>query len=162
VGGASKTTSVDLANRSLSKTKEQFKANNIDLDSHDIIVEDVFNYFKYAVKKHLKFEIVILDPPSFARSKKNTFSAAKDYSNLIKEAIRVTEEYGIIIASTNHGSFTMEKFKSFIDKAFNDSGWKYDILEEFSLPDDFAVSEEYIEGNYLKVIFIRKLRNYNE
>lgn len=161
LGGATKTTSVDLANRSLSKTKEQFKVNNIDLELHEIIVEDVFNYFKYAIRKNLKYEIVILDPPSFARSKKHTFSAAKDYASLVKEAIRVTEEYGIIIASTNHSSFDMAKFKGFIDKAFTESGWRYDILEEFSLPEDFRVSEEYKEGNYLKVVFIRKLRDFN-
>ena len=74
---ASKTTSVDLANRSLSKTIEQFSVNEIDYEAQDIIVEDVFLYFKYAAKKKMKFDMVVLDPPSFARSKKYTFSAAK-------------------------------------------------------------------------------------
>ena len=55
LGNAKKTTSVDLANRSLSKTREQFSINKIDYENHEIIVEDVFNYFKYAVKKDLKF-----------------------------------------------------------------------------------------------------------
>ena len=81
LGGASKTTSVDLANRSKSKTIEQFSVNGIDYDAHDIIVEDVFNYFKYAVRKQLSFDMVILDPPSFARSKKHTFSAGNRREN---------------------------------------------------------------------------------
>ena len=51
LGGASKTTSVDLANRSLSKTIEQFSVNEVDYEAQDIIVEDVFLYFKYAPKK---------------------------------------------------------------------------------------------------------------
>src|SRR5690606_1794097 len=55
LGGATKTTSVDLANRSLSKTREQFSINGIDLEAHDIVVEDVFQYFKYAVRKEKKF-----------------------------------------------------------------------------------------------------------
>ncbi len=71
IGGATKTTSVDLANRSKSKTIEQFSVNGIDFEAQDIIVEDVFHYFKYAVRKELKFDVVILDPPSFARSKKH-------------------------------------------------------------------------------------------
>ncbi|MEH7524525.1 class I SAM-dependent rRNA methyltransferase, partial [Bacillus sp. JJ1503] len=50
LGGALKTTSVDLANRSKSKTIEQFSVNDIDYEAHDIIVEDVFHYFKYAVR----------------------------------------------------------------------------------------------------------------
>lgn len=156
LGGAVKTTSVDLANRSLNKTIEQFSINGIDYEAQDIIVEDVFNYFKYAVKKKLKFDMVILDPPSFARSKKYVFSAEKDYKNLLKEAIAITEDNGIIVASTNCSSFGMGKFKGFIDTAFKESGEKYKILEEFSLPEDFRTMKEYPEGNYLKVVFIKK------
>ncbi|PKM51675.1 MAG: RlmI/RlmK family 23S rRNA methyltransferase [Firmicutes bacterium HGW-Firmicutes-7] len=157
LGGARKTTSVDLANRSLSKTREQFIINDIDCSAQDIIVEDVFNYFKYAIKKKLKFDIVILDPPSFARSKKHTFSVAKDYVNLLNEAIEITEENGIIIASTNYSNINMDMFKMFIDKAFKNANLKYELVEEFSLPHDYSVINEFKESNYLKVIFIKKL-----
>ncbi len=114
LGGAVKTTSVDLANRSLPKTIEQFSVNGIDPEAHNIVVMDVFKYFKYAVKKALKFEMVILDPPSFAKSKKFTFSAGKDYTNLLKDTISITEDNGVIIASTNCSTFDMKKFKSFM------------------------------------------------
>lgn len=157
LGGAVKTTSVDLANRSLSKTIEQFSINEIDYEAQDIIVEDVFHYFKYALKKNLKFDLVILDPPSFARSKKYTFSAAKDYKDLLKETIALTEEHGVIVASTNCSTFSMKKFKAFIDTAFKEMSGKYKIKEEFSLPDDFKTIKEFQEGNYLKVVFIEKL-----
>ncbi len=157
-GGAEKTTSVDLANRSKSKTIEQFSVNGIDADTQDIIVEDVFKYFKYAVKKELKFDMVILDPPSFARSKKFVFSAEKDYTNLLKEAIAITENNGIIVASTNSSSFGMGKFKGFIDTAFKESKSQYKIIEEFSLPVDFRTIKEIPESDYLKVVFLKKLK----
>ena len=156
LGGATKTTSVDLANRSKSKTIEQFSMNGIDYEAQDIIVEDVFHYFKYAVKKNLKFDLVILDPPSFARSKKVTFSAAKDYTNLLKQAITITEDHGVIVASTNSAAFDMKKFKGFIKTAFQECNEKYEILEEYSLPEDFRTIKEFPEGDYLKVVFIRK------
>ena len=155
-GGATKTTSVDLANRSKSKTIEQFSMNGIDYEAQDIIVEDVFHYFKYAVKKNLKFDLVILDPPSFARSKKVTFSAAKDYTNLLKQAITITEDHGVIVASTNSATFDMKRFKGFIKTAFQECNEKYEILEEYSLPEDFRTIKEFPEGDYLKVVFIRK------
>jgi 23S rRNA (cytosine1962-C5)-methyltransferase len=157
LGDAVKTTSVDLANRSLNKTIEQFHLNGIDDDSQDIIVEDVFHYFKYAMKKQLEFEMVILDPPSFARSKKMVFSAEKDYKNLLKEAISITKDEGIIVASTNSSAFNMKKFKSFIDQAFSETSRKYQLVEEFSLPKDFKTIKEFPEGNYLKVVFIKNL-----
>jgi 23S rRNA (cytosine1962-C5)-methyltransferase len=158
LGGATKTTSVDLANRSKSKTIEQFNVNGIDEGTQEIIVEDVFKYFKYAVKKGLLFDVVILDPPSFARSKKFVFSAEKDYKNLLKEAISITEDNGIIIASTNSSSFGMDKFKGFIDTAFKESNKHYKLMEEFSLPEDFRTNKHYPESDYLKVVFIKKIK----
>ncbi|WP_336992151.1 class I SAM-dependent rRNA methyltransferase [Bacillus toyonensis] len=158
LGGATKTTSVDLANRSLSKTIEQFSVNEIDYEAQDILVEDVFLYFKYAAKKKMKFDMVVLDPPSFARSKKYTFSAAKDYKNLLKETIAITENNGIIVASTNCSAFDMKKFKGFIDTAFKEMNGKYKILEEHSLPEDFRTIDQFKEGDYLKVVFIEKIK----
>ncbi|MGM0846173.1 MAG: class I SAM-dependent rRNA methyltransferase [Bacillota bacterium] len=158
LGGAVKTTSVDLANRSEPKTIEQFSINGIDYAKQDIIVMDVFNYFKYAMKKQLKFDMVILDPPSFARSKKHTFSAAKDYTDLLKQTIAITEKNGVIVASTNASNFDMKKFKSFIDKAFKESGGSYKLMEEFSLPEDFRTMSQFKQGNYLKVVFIEKIK----
>ena len=158
LGGSTKTTSVDLAKRSLKKTSEQFEVNNIDSNYQDIIVEDVFNYFKYALKKKLLFDLVVLDPPSFARSKKRTFSASKDYVNLLKEAIQITKKGGIIVASTNSANFNMMTFSDFIAKAFKELNGKYEIKERFSLPKDFRVLKKFQEGNYLKVVFIKRVK----
>jgi len=157
LGGAIKTTSVDLAKRSLPKTREQFEVNGIDVEAQSIIVEDVFNYFKYAVRKKLMFDMVVLDPPSFARSKKHTFSASKDYVNLLKEAIQITSKNGIIVASTNSANFSMMVFRDFIFKAFKELKGKYKVEESFSLPKDFRVNPKFKEGDYLKVVFIRKI-----
>lgn len=155
LGGSLKTTSVDLANRSRSKTEEQFSINDVDFDKQEIIVEDVFNYFKYAVRKKMLFDMVVLDPPSFARSKKHTFSASKDYVNLLKEAIQITNKGGIIVASTNSANFSMMTFRDFIFKAFKELKMKYKVEESFSLPKDFRVADNFKEGDYLKVVFIR-------
>jgi len=157
LGGAKKTTSVDLAKRSLPKTKEQFEVNSIDASSQNIIVEDVFNYFKYALRKKLSFDMVVLDPPSFARSKKHTFSANKDYVKLLKEVIQITNKNGIIVASTNSANFSMMTFRDFISRAFKELHVRFKVEESYSLPKDFRVNPKFKEGDYLKVVFIRKL-----
>ncbi|MFZ3578370.1 class I SAM-dependent rRNA methyltransferase [Virgibacillus sp. DJP39] len=156
LGGAAKTTNVDLAKRSQSKTIEQFSVNGIDYEQQDIKVMDVFEYFKYAKRKELKFDLVILDPPSFARSKKHTFSTAKDYSGLIKDTIAITEKNGVIVASTNNASFGMKKFKGFIEKAFKETQTNYRVLEEFNLPSDFKTHAHFPQSNYLKVVIVEK------
>jgi len=157
VGGAKITTSVDLAKRSLPKTTEMFEINNIDASTQNIVVQDVFEYFKYAVRKGLKFDMVIADPPSFARSKKYTFSVAKDYTNLLKQIIAITEINGIIVASTNYSSLSRSRFKDFIQNAFSETNCRYKIVEEFALPKDFKVDRDVKQSSYLKVFFIKKL-----
>ena len=147
LGGATKTTSVDLANRSKARTKEHFEINGLSPEAHSIIVEDVFNYFSYAVRKQLKFDIVILDPPSFARSKKRTFSVFKDYTALLEQAIAITEVGGTILASTNYSNGDMKWFKSCVQKAFAHTGKRYDIEAAYTLPDDFRVDGGFREGD---------------
>lgn len=155
IGGATKTTSVDLAKRSFDKTRKMFEINKIDYRKHNIHVMDVFEYFKYAEKKNLKFDLVILDPPSFARSKKYSFSASKDYPSLIEKAIKITNDDGVIVASTNCANFDMKKFKKFVAEAFKNANKKYEILEQYTLPEDFTMHRTYAEGNYLKVLIIK-------
>nr|WP_052455561.1 class I SAM-dependent rRNA methyltransferase [Bhargavaea cecembensis] len=155
LGGAAGTVSVDLAKRSLPKTIEQFSANGIDYEAEEIIVMDVFDYFRYAGRHGKEFDLVILDPPSFARSKKRTFSAAKDYPSLLEDAISITAKGGIIIASTNHAGFGMKKFRGFIEKAFKSAGRRFKIEREFRLPADFRTNRHQMESDYLKVAVIR-------
>ena len=158
LGGAYETTSVDLAKRSLPMTIEQFSVNGIDYEQQQIKVMNVFDYFSYAARHILKFDVVVLDPPSFARTKKMTFSTSKDYPKLIGQAIEITASNGIIIASTNNASFNMKKFKAFIDKAFKEKNKRYKIVEQHQLPGDFVTLEEYPEFNYLKVCIIQLLK----
>lgn len=155
VGGAKETTSVDLAKRSLPKTIEQFSVNGIDFEQQQIKVMNVFDYFRYAQRHQLKYDVIVLDPPSFARTKKMSFSTAKDYPKLLQDALSILEKNGVIIASTNNASFNMKKFKGFIDQAFKNSRVGYKIVEEYQLPEDFRTPKGFPEFNYLKVCFIQ-------
>lgn len=156
--GGAHTTSVDLASRSLEKTEENFRVNGINPETQEIVVEDIFKYFKQAAKEEKKFDVVILDPPSFATSKDNRFSASQDYKDLVKDAIKLNNNEGIIVASTNCAAFNMNKFKRFIDDAYYESDAEYEILEEHTLPEDFAVTEKFPEGNYLKVLILKTFK----
>lgn len=158
LGGAKKTTSVDVANRSKPKTIQQFEANDLDASQQEIIVDDVFQYFKYAARKERTFDLVVVDPPSFAKTKKRTFSAAKDYPKLLKETIELTKHNGVIVASTNSSAVDVKTFKQFIKTACKEKGVAYDILEQYALPDDFRTIAAFPEGNYLKVFFVKVMK----
>ena len=153
MGGASQTTSVDLAKRSRELSQAHFQANGISTDDHRFIVMDVFEYFKYAKRKGLTYDVIVLDPPSFARNKKQTFSVAKDYHKLISQSLEILNPGGIIIASTNAANVSRQKFTEQIDKGF--AGISYQILNKFGLPADFAYNKKDESSNYLKVISMK-------
>ena len=153
MGGASQTTSVDLAKRSRELSQAHFQANGISTDDHRFIVMDVFEYFKYAKRKGLTYDVIVLDPPSFARNKKQTFSVAKDYHKLIAQSLEILNQGGIIIASTNAANVSRQKFTEQIDKGF--AGRSYQILSKYGLPADFAYNKKDESSNYLKVISMK-------
>ena len=153
MGGSSQTTSVDLAKRSRELSQAHFQANGISTDDHRFIVMDVFEYFKYAKRKDLTYDVIVLDPPSFARNKKQTFSVAKDYHKLISQSLEILNPGGIIIASTNAANVSRQKFTEQIDKGF--AGRNYQILNKYGLPADFAYNKKDESSNYLKVISMK-------
>lgn len=153
MGGASQTTSVDLAKRSRELSQAHFQANGLSTDDHRFVVMDVFEYFKYAKRKDLTYDVIVLDPPSFARNKKQTFSVAKDYHKLISQSLEILNPGGIIIASTNAANVSRQKFTEQIDKGF--AGRSYQILNKYGLPADFAYNKKDESSNYLKVISMK-------
>ncbi|MCK4029199.1 class I SAM-dependent rRNA methyltransferase [Streptococcus iners] len=153
IGGAIETTSVDLAKRSCELSKAHFKVNGIELDHHHFVVMDVFEYFKYAKRKGSSYDVIVLDPPSFARNKKQTFSVAKDYHKLISQSLEILNPNGVIIASTNAANVTVEKFRQQIEKGFGSQ--KHGYLAAYRLPADFTINKNDESSNYLKVFTIR-------
>lgn len=153
MGGAIQTTSVDLAKRSRELSQAHFQANGLSTDDHRFVVMDVFEYFKYAKRKGLTYDVIVLDPPSFARNKKQTFSVVKDYHKLISQSLEILNPGGIIIASTNAANVSRQKFTEQIDKGF--AGRSYHVLDKYGLPADFAYNKKDESSNYLKVISMK-------
>lgn len=153
MGGAIETTSVDLAKRSRELSQAHFEANGLNVTNHHFVIMDVFEYFKYAKRKNLTFDLIVIDPPSFARNKKQTFSVAKDYHHLISQALEVLSDDGTIIASTNAANLTVAQFKKQLEKGF--ASVKHEYIRLQQLPSDFTVNKADMSSNYLKVFTIK-------
>lgn len=156
MGGAVKTVNIDVANRSKEKTREQFEVNGLDPDVHEIRVMDIYSYLDYAQKHHLQFDLIVVDPPTFARTKVRTFSAEQDYADLVKEFLEVLAPGGILIASTNAWKISRDDFYQMVSEGFDAVGVDGYLLEEHSLPEDFRINDQYPESNYLKVLVLEK------
>lgn len=153
VGGAAKTVSIDVANRSVDRTKEQFALNGIDAEppQHEIRVMDVFSYLNYAKRHDLSFDLVVCDPPSFARTKKRLFKAEKDYAELAKEVFDLTAPGGLCILSTNHSGYKREAFIEEMSEVGRSHSGHFQLIQSYGLPVDFPTSPD-AESQYLKVL----------
>ncbi len=155
LGGATQTTSVDVANRSKEKTQEQFGVNHLDPESQLIYVMDVFDYIRYAKRKQLSFDTIVLDPPSFARTKKRTFSVAKNYGELIADLASLISYKGVLIASTNAANVSDKQFDQMIQEGLSSVSRSYSYEHSLGLPKDFPSAPATPVSDYLKVRVIR-------
>ncbi|MBS7577525.1 MULTISPECIES: class I SAM-dependent rRNA methyltransferase [unclassified Enterococcus] len=152
MGGALETTSVDLAKRSIELSKAHFELNQIDLSAHRLVVMDTFEYFKYAKRKALKYDLIIIDPPSFARNKRKVFSVQKNYQELIDGALSLLNPNGLIVASTNAQNYPIADFKKMLQNSLK--RYHYEFKEVFRLPSDYRSNPKQNDSNYLKVFVI--------
>ncbi|MBL8965004.1 MAG: class I SAM-dependent rRNA methyltransferase [Phycisphaeraceae bacterium] len=105
------TTSVDISPRYLEWAKRNFRHNGINPDGHRFARMDTFEFFAYANRKGLRYDLIILDPPSFSaanrRRKIPAWSSIEHYPRLIAQAVGLLSPGGLVFASTNTRSLTV-------------------------------------------------------
>ena len=106
--GAKSIDSVDLSNTYLEWAKENFSLNKIDTKNASFIKSDVFTFLKKCKKK---YDIIILDPPTFSNSKStpNVLDINRDYPSLIEASYNLLKPHGILYFSSNSKSLKFDK-----------------------------------------------------
>ncbi len=99
------TVSLDLSKGSLERGRRNFMHNEIPCDGHRFIADDVFDVLPRLERRGEKFDVIILDPPTFSRGRKGrVFRAETGYGRLLELAARCLEPGGWILLSTNCSS----------------------------------------------------------
>jgi 23S rRNA (cytosine1962-C5)-methyltransferase len=152
--GGARVTSLDLSKNYLEWGRRNFALNGIDAAGHDFIFGDAFEWFRRLAKKKRLFDIVILDPPTFSRSKEGgTFQAERDYGALADAALPLLKAGGTLFASTNAAQFAAEDFIGSITGAIERAGRDAALQHYSPQPPDFPI--ERSEPAYLKTIWLR-------
>lgn len=143
LGGAAETVSVDLAKRALEWGKRNFELNELPLDDHKFICSEIFDYFKRARRQGRRFDIIILDPPTFARSKKpkRVFTIADHLGPLIAEALGVLDRDGVMLISTNARAVSVGFLRAAVEQTA--AGRPFRILAVPRPPPDCAADRQH-------------------
>lgn len=130
-GGAVYSETVDLSNTYLDWAKRNFQLNQMDLNAHQIIRADVFQYLEQAVLQKKCFDLIVLDPPSFSNSKKmlDILDIQRDQERLIDGAMNLLDKQGVMYFSNNLRTFTLSE-------AIQARYLVKDVSKQ-SVPDDF-------------------------
>jgi len=96
------TLSVDLSKKSLERGRTNFVVNNLPARGHHFIADDVFEVLPRLSRKGEKFDLIVLDPPTFSRSHRGrTFQVESDFGGLLMAALEVADRDCRILLSTN-------------------------------------------------------------
>src|SRR5437879_3962976 len=96
------TVNIDLSKKSLERGRQNFTLNSLSSDGHQFIADDVRPVLRRMARRGEKFDVIVLDPPTFSRTKGGrAFHVERDFEELIAAALEVAERAGRILLSTN-------------------------------------------------------------
>lgn len=134
LGGARRTVSVDASLAALSRGRHGFELAGIALGrDHAFVAEDVFTWLSKSAKKDERFDLVIVDPPSYSSTKKRRFVAESDYDQLIALAAAIVAPGGRILACCNHRGLARQKLRRLVHQGVRAA--KRDVAQLKDLPD---------------------------
>lgn len=150
LAGAASVHSVDTSARILDWAGRNFAENGVSPDDHPLIHADALEYLRKGSHRGSLYDVIVLDPPSFSTSKKNVFSAAKDYPSLVSLAIEVLSPGGTLVCASNHHKTPSERFLADIAAVARRQRRPMKLLEFHGAGPDFPIELAYPEGQYLK------------
>lgn len=151
-GGAKSTLTVDVSRSVLEWAQKNLDRIGADPAKHRVLEADVMKWLEVSAKKDGPFDIVILDPPSFATTKQSRFSAESDYKKLAAMAIRVLSPGGRLLACTNHKGIGHGKFRRVLQEAAGEAGRTITQMKDWPDPED--VPAEPGKDIQLKTVFV--------
>jgi 23S rRNA (cytosine1962-C5)-methyltransferase len=146
-GGAELVHSVDSSEKAIALTKKNITLNGFDIEQHQSFASDTFDFIK---DKKDVYDLIILDPPAFAKHKDSKHQAMKGYQRLNAEAMRIIKPGGIIFTFSCSQVVDRQLFYDTVVSSAIQAGRVIKVLHHLSQPSDHPVSIFHPEGEYLK------------
>jgi 23S rRNA (cytosine1962-C5)-methyltransferase len=149
-----RTTSLDLSRKYLEWGTRNFALNGLASEGHDFIYGDAFDWLRRLAKKGRVFDVVVLDPPTFSKSKEHgIFRVEKDLGGLVAAALPLIKPNGVLLAAANAATWPAQKFAVSVETAAR-AGRRSVVRQHYvPQPPDFPVS--HAEPAYLKTLWMR-------
>lgn len=157
LGGAKRVTSVDISQGATDAARENFRLNGLDPALHEFVAKDAFEFLDAEKQRGARYDLVISDPPSFAKDKQQTPKAIETYERLHGAGFRVTSPSGLFAAGSCTSRVTPEAFRQTLQVGAERNQRRFQIVHEAGQPIDHPVFAQHPEGRYLKFVVGRVL-----
>ncbi|MBI3853760.1 MAG: class I SAM-dependent methyltransferase [Verrucomicrobia bacterium] len=153
-GGARSVIDLDISPHALASAKRNFRLNLTDqvvaACRHETVQADAFEWLQVS---RAQFDLVVLDPPSFAKSESERTAALNAYRRLTKLGIEHLTDKGILLAASCSAHVTAEEFFEVVRESAAKSGRKFVELQTMGHPPDHPAT--FKEAEYLKAIYLK-------
>jgi 23S rRNA (cytosine1962-C5)-methyltransferase len=156
-GGAAEVISADIGRGLEAAAAANIALNQLNGHRHRFVTDDCFALLDGYAKAGHSFQLVILDPPSFARQKSNLHAAVRAYIRLNALGMRCVEPGGLLVTASCTSQVGPEAFRTLLADAAQQAGVRAQIVHEAGQPADHPVPVGFPEGRYLKCVVARIL-----
>jgi 23S rRNA (cytosine1962-C5)-methyltransferase len=155
-GGARSVLSVDSSAPALELARRNLALNGLDAGRSEWLEADVFGALRKLRDEGRRFDLVVLDPPKFAPTPKDTARAARGYQDINLNALKLLRPGGLLATFSCSGGVSPELFQKIVAGAAADAGASLMLRERFSAAPDHPVLVEFPEGEYLKGLLLER------
>jgi 23S rRNA (cytosine1962-C5)-methyltransferase len=145
--GATAVTAVDSSARAVARIEAHAAANGVRIDA---VEADVFRYLETATPR--AFDLVVIDPPKFARARKDLEAARKGYERLNALALQAVSPGGILVTCSCSQNVDAETFERIVAAGAKQAGRETRVFERRGPAGDHLLPPAFSEGQYLKVL----------
>ncbi|MGB9627080.1 MAG: class I SAM-dependent rRNA methyltransferase [Thermodesulfobacteriota bacterium] len=154
LGGAKEITLIDSSAEALELAEEHFGLNHLKKVQKELIRGDAFEVLR---NLRQKYDIIILDPPPFAKKKGHLPGASRGYKDLNLQAFRLLKEEGLLFTFSCSHHMNWDLFQKVVFSSAVDSGRSIQLLGRLGHPIDHPINLSHPEGEYLKGMVCRVL-----
>lgn len=154
-GGAQRVVSVDIGQGLAESAAENLALNQLSAERHQFLTQDCFDVLQKMTSDGRKFDCIILDPPSFARTRQQRETAIQAYTRLNVLAMRCLNPDGLLVTASCTSQVGPEDFRTMVAQAASDADRRVQVIHEAGHAIDHPVPAHFPEGRYLKFVMAR-------
>lgn len=150
-------TAIDQSSSALKWALENVRANNLSLEKFKVIEADVFSWLKEQKNAGAKADLIVLDPPSFVKSRREINSALRGYKELNTLALQCLNPGGLFVSCVCSHHITPKLYEKILKEAAALNKNKVVVLEQHGPSADHAPAPGFTEGHYLQAWYLQTM-----